>query len=332
MPLRTIIEQTTQYKTGLSTREKIEEGRKNLFDFPYPIFDENYRKVFETHFIRNFYMREIGFETEGLFKLRLENWLEINMPYFNKLFESETLTYDPLLNTKMDVTHNKKNDKNQLDNRDTITDTSNESNGKSDINGTSNADSTNTSNATSDSTGNTKSNGSSDTNQSHDNTTTGTRNNDDFNRQIKSDTPDSRLNLTTNDGQGILEYASEITENNINNKENTNETNKGTNDSNTTTTNNTDNTNHSESSITDKGTQDITSSTNQVTNQTDNGNRTTNDKMTSDINETEDYIEHRVGKTGTQTYPSMVQEYRASFLRIEKQIFEEMQQLFMLVY
>jgi hypothetical protein len=56
-------------------------------------------------------MREIGFETEGLFKFNLETWMIINMPFFNKLFESESLTFDPLTNYKLDTTHNKKADR-----------------------------------------------------------------------------------------------------------------------------------------------------------------------------------------------------------------------------
>ena len=42
---------------------------------------------------------------------------------------------------------------------------------------------------------------------------------------------------------------------------------------------------------------------------------------------------HRHGKEGTQTYMSMLQELRATYLNIEKQIFNEMnKELFMLVY
>src|SRR4051794_36040800 len=106
MELRNYIEMWAQNE-DLPTREIIERGRSKLFDFEYPLFDPDYKKVFETHFIRKFYMREIGFETEGLFKFQLETWLIINMPYFNKLFESEMLQYDPLSNTKLDVTHKK---------------------------------------------------------------------------------------------------------------------------------------------------------------------------------------------------------------------------------
>jgi hypothetical protein len=52
----------------------------------------------------------------------------------------------------------------------------------------------------------------------------------------------------------------------------------------------------------------------------------------ANINEIEDYIESKVGKTGDQSYSKMLNEYRDTFLRIEKMIFKEMNELFMLVY
>ncbi|CAA67659.1 lower collar protein [Bacillus phage B103] len=288
MKLSTYIEMWSQYETGLSMAEKIEKGRPKLFDFQYPIFDESYRKVFETHFIRNFYMREIGFETEGLFKFNLETWLIINMPYFNKLFESELIKYDPLENTRLNTTGNKKNDTERNDNRDTT--------GSMKADGKSNTKTSDKTNAT----GSSKEDGK----------TTGSVTDDNFNRKIDSDQPDSRLNLTTNDGQGTLEYASAIEENNTNNKRNTTGTNNVT--------------SSAESESTGSGTSDTVT--------TDNANTTTNDKLNSQINNVEDYIESKIGKSGTQSYASLVQDYRAALLRIEKRIFDEMQELFMLVY
>lgn len=264
MDLKTYIEMFSQYQNNVSTRDKIEMGRTKLFDFDYPIFDENYRKVFETHFIRNFYTREIGFETEGLFKFQLETWLVINMPYFNKLFESELLSFDPLSNTKVDVSHNKTNGKTQNDTK------------NSTQNGT--TDGTNATNNTE--------NG------------TGTLTDDNFNRTIDSNNPDTRLALTATDGQGVIEYASAITEHNENNsKSSTNQT---------------------------------SSSSNASTNVS--SNVTQDDTLTSSINETEDYLQHRAGKIGVQSFSKMVNEYRDSFIRIERKIFDEMNELFMLVY
>lgn len=296
MQLRTIIEQPTQYEEGLSLKERIEIGRKKLFDFDYPIFDESYRKVFETHFIRNFYMREIGVEVEELFKFNLETWLSINMPYFNKLFESELIKFDPLLNSEMNVTHTKQNDKIQNDNRD-ITRTSTENN---ETNQTMNQKSNSDSSFSTDEDVNTN--------------TDSQRTTDDFERDLTSDNPDSRLAITTNDGQGVIEYASGIDERTRNNKENvtSGSTQKGktqgTGESNT----NLDVTGNETSERINEGTQ--------------------KDTLVSDINEIEDYIQHRVGKIGVQTYSKMLMEFRETFIRIERMIFDEMQELFMLVY
>jgi hypothetical protein len=102
MELREYVEQASQYQEGLTSKQKIEIGRTKLFDFEYPIFDPLYKNVFETHFIRNFYMREIGFETEGLFKFQLESWLLINMPFFNNVWR---MIVDPLDNSRLDTTY-----------------------------------------------------------------------------------------------------------------------------------------------------------------------------------------------------------------------------------
>lgn len=288
MQLRTYIEKWTQDETGLSTAEKIEKGRPKLFDFNYPIFDETYRSVFETHFIRNFYMREIGFETEGLFKFHLETWLMINMPYFNKLFESELIKYDPLENTRVAVKGNTKNDTDRNDNRDVKQDET--------TNGTSSTDAKQ--HDTSKTTGNEKSNGS------------GSITDDNFKRDINADTADDRLQLTTKDGEGVLEYASQIEEHSENKKRDTK------------TSNTTDTTNDT----TGTSTLDSDSKT------SSKSNATSNDKLNSKINSVEDYIEDRVGKIGTQSYAQLMMDYREALLRIEKTIFNEMEELFMLVY
>jgi hypothetical protein len=170
MQLREYIENATQDQDTLSIRDRIEAGRTKLFDFDYPIFDPDYKKVLETHFIRKFYMREIGFETEGLFKFQLETWLLINMPYFNKLFESELIKFDPLVNSRTDVTHTTKKDKTQNQQ------------------------------ATSSATG----------------TSNGQLSDQSFDRQLESNNPDSRLTITSQNGEGVIEYASSIQENSAN--------------------------------------------------------------------------------------------------------------------
>ena len=65
MPLKVIIEQPTQNRDDLTLKQRLEVGRVNLFkDMDYPIFNEHYRSEFESNFIRYFYNKEIGYETE----------------------------------------------------------------------------------------------------------------------------------------------------------------------------------------------------------------------------------------------------------------------------
>lgn len=79
-----------------SINKIIDNSLSSIFDFDFPIFDENYRKVLETKIIRHYYTREIGSETVGLWKMRLETKLNEIMPYYNKLYNSELLEYNPL--------------------------------------------------------------------------------------------------------------------------------------------------------------------------------------------------------------------------------------------
>lgn len=67
-----------------------------IFDFDFPIFDENYRGVLERKILLHFYTREIGFETVGLWKLKLRTKLNEIMPYYNKLYNSELIDFNPL--------------------------------------------------------------------------------------------------------------------------------------------------------------------------------------------------------------------------------------------
>ena len=76
--------------------EIIEQARTKIFDFAYPIFDEDYRPQLEHKILRHFYTREIGQETVGLFKLELNKTMNDIMPYYNELYLSAKLEFDPL--------------------------------------------------------------------------------------------------------------------------------------------------------------------------------------------------------------------------------------------
>lgn len=64
----------------------------------YPIFDEEYRKILNNKIVEHFYFREIGQETPELFKFMLNRKLKEIMPYYNKLYLSEKLNFDPFIN------------------------------------------------------------------------------------------------------------------------------------------------------------------------------------------------------------------------------------------
>ena len=258
--LYNIIDNASRNKPMLSRDEKIELGRKMIFDFDYPIFDKDYKKILETHFLKNFYMNEIGQETYGQFKMQLEVWLLINMPFYNKMFESELIEFNPLENSKMVTSYTKKNDLNQ------------------------------------DNTGNQKSNTNSDTAE---NTTANEklkRDSDEFKRELTTDTPQNRLTITSENGAGVIEYAKNISEDKAN------------------TLYNQDKDNTRASNVTDET----------ITNADTVSNTT--------ANSLEEYVQNRQGKLGVTNYADMIVKYRNSFIRVEQLMFNEMRELFMLVY
>ena len=101
-----------------STRDIIEKSRAKIFDFDYPIFDENYRSVLETKIIKHYYTREIAAETVGLWKLWLDDRMNNIMPYYNQLYKSELLEFNPLYDTDITTDSNRKinHDENTTDN------------------------------------------------------------------------------------------------------------------------------------------------------------------------------------------------------------------------
>lgn len=99
--LRTIVQSYSLDQTGLKVDERIKIALPYIFDFDFPIWSGGQEK-FETDFIRHFYMREIGFETFGLFKLKLEEKLNLIMPYYVDLYQTTQNNIDYL--TDMDWT------------------------------------------------------------------------------------------------------------------------------------------------------------------------------------------------------------------------------------
>lgn len=83
-----------------------------VFDFDWPLFDEAYRLPLEIKILRHYYRREICCETVGQWKLYLEDRLNMQMPYFNQLYASELLEFNPLYDTDYTDERTSKGDRN----------------------------------------------------------------------------------------------------------------------------------------------------------------------------------------------------------------------------
>lgn len=76
-----------------------------VFNFDFPIFDENYRQILCRKILKHYYTREIAHETVGRWKLALNAKLNEIMPYYNQLYKSELLEFNPFYD--VDLTRNR---------------------------------------------------------------------------------------------------------------------------------------------------------------------------------------------------------------------------------
>lgn len=108
--VRAICEQVlghTELHDGASVNQIITDVAPRIFNFDFPIFDEAYRLPLERKILKHYYTREIGLETVGLWKLKLDTKLNEIMPYYNKLYESELLTFNPFYDVELTRSHNR---------------------------------------------------------------------------------------------------------------------------------------------------------------------------------------------------------------------------------
>ena len=90
--------------------EIIRDAIPKVFDFDFPIYDESYRNVLCTKILKHYYTREIGAETVGLWKLWLDTRLNEIMPYYNQLYRSAVIDFNPMYDIELTTTHSGKND------------------------------------------------------------------------------------------------------------------------------------------------------------------------------------------------------------------------------
>ena len=88
MLLRDVLEQTNGYM-GLDE---------------YPIFDETHREVLNKKIKDHYLMQEIGQETIELHCHFMRRRMQEIMPYFNQLYATERLKFDPFITMRMEST------------------------------------------------------------------------------------------------------------------------------------------------------------------------------------------------------------------------------------
>ena len=76
-----------------------------IFDSSLVFYNEETKSRLLPKILIHYYQREIGYETVGLWKLKLNQKLREILPYYNQLYASEDLEYNPLQNVDNTHTH-----------------------------------------------------------------------------------------------------------------------------------------------------------------------------------------------------------------------------------
>ena len=88
----------------------IQSAIPKIFNFDFPMYDESYRNVLCGKILKHYYTREICAETVGLWKLWLDARLNDIMPYYNQLYKSATIEFNPMYDIDLTTTHTRDND------------------------------------------------------------------------------------------------------------------------------------------------------------------------------------------------------------------------------
>lgn len=269
----------------------IANSRTKIFDFDYPIYDESYRSVLETKILKHYYTREIGLETVGLWKLKLDTKMNEIMPYYNQLYRSALIEFNPMYTTDLYKEGNKDANGDSIGTESTTS--------QRDIGTQENANDISLSNVTAE--GNKTYGESNLTGRISDTSNDGTK------RDKYSETPQG--SLVDLEADKYLTNARKITdENSSNTKENIIsgiDSTEGT----------TDETNRADSKQTDKSV-------------TTNDNLDENRANTNEFTNTEQYLEHVYGFSNRDA-SELLLKYRKTFLNIDLQIIDELEELFL---
>ena len=297
--LRHVVEQAEKDATGSYTPFSYTEASYKAVGLDaYPIFDEGYRASLNDKIIDHFYMREIGAETVGLFRLFVMRTMNEQMPYFNELYEKQAMLIDPFI----DYEHS--SDEKGGDAK--------TSNWSSTANETGTSDATETNDVTSEETGNVET---TDTAEDVTDTVSGTKGtNTGSEHVVFSDTPMSMLTNQGSPSVENLDYATNAT---------FTETQGSTEDS---------------SSSNVKSNRDSTGTETSKKDVTETSKKDANQKTTRDTDETGERKDDgswwkTLSETGrNQTQSELYQKYMAAWRNIDMMIIDALEPCFMQVY
>lgn len=300
----------------LGVNDVINTALPKVFNFDFPIFDEAYRPILEKKILKHYYTREIGLETVGLWKLFLDTKLNEIMPYYNQLYKSELISFNPMYDVDLTRDH-------QLKRLEDIKETGTQ---ESDTNRNGTLDTTANKTGTTHDTSLTTDHGTANQDITNQKTVHGTNGDTtDVTTTVShvdkfSDTPQGALDGLKNDT-----YMSEAR---IVDDTNTSKTIVSGNDD--INENNTGNTTTETDATSDTTSDGRTTQSETVnTTNTDTENRVATQNTNKNLNSIDDYIEHVTGKTSGVSYSKLLNEFRETFLNIDMLIINDLSDLFM---
>ena len=95
-----------------SVNDILDKCWDKIFTTNCEFYIEEYRPILCKKILKHYYTREIGAETVGLWKLWVNTKLEEIMPYYNNLYKSALIDYNPLHDTEINTIRNTNNSTN----------------------------------------------------------------------------------------------------------------------------------------------------------------------------------------------------------------------------
>lgn len=301
--VRTICEQFAGMtdRSGYGDIDKAISGSwDQIFSSEWDTYDPAYKPVLCRKILKHYWMREIGLETVGLFLHFLNTRMGEIMPYYNALYKSATLEFNPLHDYEMSHTSTKTT--NGESSNETVTEENHTRSSTETTTSESEARLTESSQSSSQS--------SASSNLSSDDNSTTTSTNQNINKF--NDTPQGMLenvisgayltNATVDDGTSKVDETSGRTQT-------ASEQSSGG-------TNRDSETDSTKSSSGSRNSQDTNATKGKV-------------EGATSANTTEEYTLKVVGKTGGASYAKLLTEFRDTLLNIDAMIINELSDLFM---